>query len=294
MQLYQFFNQNPRIAVAYSGGVDSSYLVYAAKAAGCDVRAYFIKSQFQPEFELDDAKRFTETLGVTLTVGTLDVLRETSIYRNPYDRCYYCKTAILKRIWELVRADKITMLCDGTNADDDEADRPGMRALREQGVVSPLRDCGIAKDEIRRLSKQAGLFTHEKPSYACLATRIPTGMSITTDLLEKIETAENALFDMGFTDFRVRVIKQGRLEDSFGTKGDDSVAQETGFGAQGNGAGKQEDVSGTQCDTALAFRLIANIQMPENQWSTAAEKRIDILGALKPIFSSVVLDLAAR
>jgi uncharacterized protein len=284
LQLYQFFKQNPRIAVAYSGGVDSSYLLYAAKAAGCDVRAYFIKSQFQPEFELVDAKRLTEFLGLPLIIGTLDVLCDENIYLNRHNRCYHCKTAILKKIWELAQADGITVLCDGTNADDDETGRPGMRALRELGVVSPLRDCGITKEEIRRLSKLAGLFTNEKPSYACLATRIPTGMTITPSLLEKIETAENALFDMGFTDFRIRVR----------TQGDGSVVQGAGSGIQVGESGMQGSGSGTQDNAALAFRLVANIQMPENQWNTAAEKRIDILNALKPIFDSVALDLATR
>ena len=96
------------------------------------------------------------------------------------------------------------MLCDGTNASDDGADRPGMKALAELGVRSPLREAGLSKPEIRRLSREAGLFTHDKPAYACLATRVPTGTPITPGLLEKTERAENALFSLGFTDFRVR------------------------------------------------------------------------------------------
>jgi uncharacterized protein len=202
------------MAVAFSGGVDSSYLLYAAKAAGCDVRAYFIKSQIQPRFELDDAARLADSIGVPLTVAELDALRGANVAGNPPDRCYYCKTAILSKLRELADADGVTVLCDGTNADDDETDRPGMRAQRERGVVSPLRDCGLTKADIRRLSKQAGLFTHEKPSYACLATRIPTGTAITEELLEKIERAEETLFDMGFSDFRVRLLppRSARLQ----------------------------------------------------------------------------------
>lgn len=205
MQLHDFFDQNQRIAIAYSGGVDSSYLLYAAKAAGCDARAYFIKSQFQPQFELDDAIRFAASVGAPLIVGTLDVVGEEKIARNRDDRCYHCKTAILTKLWELARADGFTVLCDGTNIDDSESDRPGMRALREQGVISPLRDHGLSKTEIRLLSKQAGLFTHSKPAYACLATRIPTGSVITGEWLEIIERAERTLFDLGFSDFRVRL-----------------------------------------------------------------------------------------
>ncbi|MCL2254284.1 MAG: TIGR00268 family protein, partial [Lachnospiraceae bacterium] len=97
---------------------------------------------------------------------------------------------------------------DGTNASDDASDRPGMKALAELKVRSPLRECGITKDEVRRFSKEAGLFTFDKPAYACLATRIPTGRPITGELLEKVELAENALFKLGFSDFRVRVFAE--------------------------------------------------------------------------------------
>ena len=206
MLLDDFFKKNPRIAVAFSGGVDSSYLLYAAISAGCDVRAYFIKTQFQPKFELEDAVRVADFTGAGMTVAEMDMLRNSDVSDNPPDRCYHCKYAIMSKLRELAGADGYTVLCDGTNADDGESDRPGMRALRELGILSPLRDCGMIKSEIRLLSKQAGLFTHDKPSYACLATRIPTGTMITEELLKKIERAETALMEMGFSDFRVRFI----------------------------------------------------------------------------------------
>jgi uncharacterized protein len=204
--LQKFFKQNPRIAVAYSGGVDSSYLIYAAKEAGCEVRAYFIKTQFQPRIELNDAIRFAGRYGISLTVDALNALGETSVAENQADRCYHCKTLIFKRLRELSKADGFDVLCDGTNADDKESERPGMRALRELGVISPLRDSEFTKADIRIMSKQAGLFTHDKPSYACLATRIPEGTGITVRLLDKIERAEEALHEMGFSDYRVRLI----------------------------------------------------------------------------------------
>ena len=206
MQLQQFFERNPRFAVAFSGGVDSSYLLYAANAADCDVHAYFIKSEFQPQFELDEAINMAKKLGVTITVENISVLGEPNVYENPADRCYHCKTAILKKLKELALLDGYTVLCDGTNTDDDETDRPGMRALKEQGVLSPLRECGLGKTDIRYLSEKAGLSTFDKPAYACLATRIPTGTAISQDRLDKVERAENALFNMGFSDFRVRLI----------------------------------------------------------------------------------------
>ena len=206
MNLQQFFERNPRFAVAFSGGVDSSYLLYAAGAADCDVHAYFIKSEFQPQFELDDAISIAKSLGVKITVENLSVLSVAKVFENPADRCYHCKTIILKKLKESARLDGYSVLCDGTNADDDETDRPGMRALKEQGVISPLRECGLGKTEIRRLSEKAGLSTFNKPAYACLATRIPTGTSISKGHLGNIERAENVLFNMGFSDFRVRLI----------------------------------------------------------------------------------------
>jgi len=248
LELDDFFKENPKIAVAFSGGADSSYLLYAAKTAGCDVRAYFIKSQLQPRFELNEAVRIAGCLGVSLTVDVFDALEDADVANNPQNRCYYCKTRMLKRLWQLARADGHSILCDGTNMDDEESDRPGMRALRELGVVSPLRESKITKAGIRRMSEQAGLSTHNKPSYACLATRIPTGTVITLRMLEKIESAEEALFEMGFSDLRVRLEPPDK----------------------------------------------AVIQLPDGQLEAAAAKRADILTALKPCFSSVVLDLTAR
>lgn len=202
--LKTFFETHKKVAIAFSGGVDSAYLLYAAKAAGCDVRAYYVKSRFQPQFELEDARRLAGELNVPMTEAALDILQNPSVAANGADRCYHCKRAIFTLIMQLAAADGHTILCDGTNSDDDEGDRPGMAALRELRVLSPLREAGLSKREIRELSREAGLFTHDKASYACLATRIPTGTEITADLLEKTERAEDAMSALGFTDFRVR------------------------------------------------------------------------------------------
>ena len=174
MTLQAFFQANPRAALAFSGGVDSAYLLWAGRHWGCDLTAYYVRTAFQPEFEYEDARRLAEEVGVPL--------RETA------------------------RRDGHTLLLDGTNASDDAGDRPGMRALRELEVRSPLRECGLTKAEIRAQSKEAGLFTWNKPAYACLATRIPTGTAITAGDLERVEAAEGALFALGFTDFRVRLL----------------------------------------------------------------------------------------
>lgn len=204
MDLKEFFAAHPKAALAFSGGVDSAYLLYAAKAAGCDVRAYFVKSPFQPQFELADARRLAGELGVPLTVEELDVLSVPQAAENGPKRCYYCKRAIFSRLRERARADGYPILMDGTNASDDAGDRPGMQALSELGVCSPLRECGLDKGRIRALSRQAGLFTHDKPAYACLATRIPTGTPITPELLLRTEQGEDLLASLGFRDFRLR------------------------------------------------------------------------------------------
>lgn len=205
MTLHDFFKQNRCAALAFSGGVDSAYLLYAALQSGCDIHAYYVKSAFQPKFELDDALRLAKELDANLTVLELDILSEPPVVQNPANRCYYCKKIIFARIVEAARADGYDLLIDGTNASDDADDRPGMRALKELSVRSPLRECGITKEQVRRLSKEAGLFTWDKPAYACLATRIPTGSEITGEKLHITEMSEKALSDMGFSDFRIRM-----------------------------------------------------------------------------------------
>lgn len=204
MTLSQFFHDHPKAAIAFSGGVDSAYLLYAAKISGAEVTAYYIKTAFQPQFELEDALRLARQLDVPMKVLPLDILCREAVTANPADRCYHCKKAIFTAITQAAAADGYSLLLDGTNASDEEADRPGFRALRELSVRSPLRECGLTKAEIRHLSKEAGLFTYDKPAYACLATRIPTGEPITAELLAATETAEGYLASLGFRDFRVR------------------------------------------------------------------------------------------
>ncbi|HJD25656.1 MAG TPA: ATP-dependent sacrificial sulfur transferase LarE [Candidatus Blautia intestinipullorum] len=205
MKLKEFFEKYPRVALGFSGGVDSAYLLYAGRKYGADIRPYFIKTAFQPEFELRDAIRLTEELGIELTVVEYDILAETRVIQNPSDRCYYCKSALFRTLRRQALKDGYEILLDGTNASDEASDRPGMKAVRELKVLSPLRDCGLTKNEIRKLSREAGLFTWEKPSYACLATRIPTGVPINGTLLTRIEKGEEALAALGFSDFRIRL-----------------------------------------------------------------------------------------
>ena len=206
MNLDQFFTEHPKAAIAFSGGVDSAYLLHAAVRSGADVTAYYVNTPFQPCFELEDARRLAQELGADLRILTVDILCREAVVSNPPDRCYHCKKALFSAIMDAAKADGYNLLLDGTNASDDAADRPGMRALRELAVRSPLQEAGLMKGEIRRLSKEAGLFTHNKPAYACLATRIPTGEVITAEKLQKTEAAESWLAELGIRDFRVRLL----------------------------------------------------------------------------------------
>ncbi len=205
MKLGEYFKRNNRIAIAFSGGVDSAYLLYAAVSAGADTKAYYVKSVFQPEFEFEDAVKTAELIGCGLRVIEADVLSDERVAANPEDRCYYCKQHIMRAICEAAEADGYETVCDGTNASDDADDRPGFRALEEFGIRSPLRECGLTKADIRKASKEAGLPAWDKPAYACLATRVRTGERITKEKLAATEEAEGLLYSMGFRDLRVRM-----------------------------------------------------------------------------------------
>lgn len=204
MELKDFFARYPRAALAFSGGVDSAWLLYAGLSCGAEVRPYYVKTQFQPRFEYEDAMRLCRELGAEPRVLHLDALACPEVATNGPDRCYHCKIRIMSTIWAAAREDGYPVLLDGTNASDDGADRPGMRALEELGVLSPLRLCGLTKPQIRDKSRQAGLFTWKKPAYACLATRVATGEPITQARLRVVEDSEDFLFSLGYTDFRVR------------------------------------------------------------------------------------------
>ncbi len=218
MTLDEFFAENQNIALAYSGGVDSAYLLYEAKKHCKRVGVYHARTPFVPAFEREDAAMLANRLGVELAVVELDPLAVPDIAANRQDRCYHCKTAVFAAIINRAKEEGFSIVIDGTNASDKADDRPGMRALAELGVRSPLRECGITKAEVRRASKEAGLFTWDKPAYACLATRVPTGTPIKRDDLERIERGENALHTMGFGGFRLRLTQSGGAKLQFLTE----------------------------------------------------------------------------
>ena len=205
MTLNDFFKEHNSVALAFSGGVDSAYLLDMAIRSGAKVKAYYVKSQFQPDFELCDAQKLASLLGAEMTVIDVDVLSDKDIAINPKNRCYYCKKKIFSEIIAAAKKDGFTTIIDGTNASDNVTDRPGMQAIKELGVLSPLRICGLTKDQIRSYSKENSLFTWNKPAYACLATRIATGEEINNEKLKQTEKAEEFISKLGFSDFRIRM-----------------------------------------------------------------------------------------
>ena len=203
-KLRAWFRENPRVVLGFSGGVDSGFLLAAAVECGAEAHPVFIQTPFQPAFELRDAEALAAFLGLRPEVLEAGPLDDPDIVKNGPDRCYHCKRMLFSLLKE--RADRLgAALIDGTNASDPEDDRPGMRALRELGARSPLREAGFTKADVRAEAKKRGLFTWDKPSYACLATRVPTGTALERETLRKVEGAEDALFALGYRNFRVRV-----------------------------------------------------------------------------------------
>ena len=213
-KLARFFEEHPRVAVAFSGGVDSSYLLYAAVTCGADVRAYTVESQFRSPVERRNSDELAEVLGVRRTIVNVDALSNAELVSNPPNRCYLCKKIVFGAIIRTAVADEYPTVVDASNVSDDPLERPGMKALEEMDVLSPLRDAGLSKSDVRRLSKEAGLKCWNSPSDSCLATRIATGTPITADLLKRTAETENRLRAMGFSGIRVRTLSDGtaRLE----------------------------------------------------------------------------------
>lgn len=204
-QLREFLCDHSKVVVAFSGGVDSSYLLYMATKYCQDVKACFVQTPFQPQFELCDAQQVAKQLGVKLDVIPLDVMDNKCVVNNAHDRCYHCKLTIMTKLINIAKQGGYSCVIEGTNASDDIADRAGFKALQQLGVLSPLRMCGITKSIIRQQAHLYNLATADKHSYACLATRIPCGIIITRETLNKVEQCEQHLKQQfGLTVFRVR------------------------------------------------------------------------------------------
>ena len=193
-------------AVAFSAGVDSTFLLKAAhEALGDGAFAVTVRSVFCPDREGDEAAAFCAGEGIRHIVETVDVLAVPGVRDNPPDRCYLCKKALFTRLFEIDRQNGAEHLLEGSNTDDLGDYRPGMRAVEELGVESPLRVAELSKSEIRALSRELGLPTWDKPSYACLASRIAYGEELTARKLAMVDAAEEYLRSLGLRQLRVRV-----------------------------------------------------------------------------------------
>lgn len=196
-----------RLAIGYSGGVDSAYLAaVAASAVGApNVLAIIGRSASYPAAQWQTARDVAERLGLVVHEVDTDELNDPRYAANPTNRCYFCKTELWTRLVPYARSRGFALIADGTNADDLHDWRPGAQAAKEHGIRSPLADLGFSKDDIRRFSKARGLPTWQQPSSPCLSSRIPYGTPVTVARLARVERAEAALRTLGVTgDLRVR------------------------------------------------------------------------------------------
>ena len=193
------------VLVAYSGGVDSTFLAYVAKDV-LDDKAVAV-TNYSPAFhpmEITQARTIARDLSLTHILIEAEHLDNPQFVANDVQRCYYCKNILCKHWLEIAQIEGLAFVLEGTNSDDRNVPRPGMKAIAASGIISPLLEVGLTKQEIRRLSREMGLPNWNRPASPCLATRIPHGTPITADLLSLIARAEDAIRELGLVQFRVR------------------------------------------------------------------------------------------
>lgn len=204
--LKSYLREKEKLAVAFSGGVDSTFLLKVAHdVLGDNVIAVTVKSRSFPERECRESEAFCKAEGIRQIVIHVDELEIEGFAQNPPNRCYICKTQLFGKIMETAKEQGMSYVAEASNLDDDGDYRPGMQAVEELGALSPLRVAGFDKKTIRKVSKELGLLTWDKPSYACLSTRFVYGEEITAEKLQMIEQVEQFLIDAGFAQMRVRI-----------------------------------------------------------------------------------------
>lgn len=205
-QLQEYFRQLGSVAVAFSSGVDSTFMLKTAhEVLGDRCIAVTAESCSFPEREKNEAAEFCRREGIKHIICRSEELEIEGFCQNPPDRCYICKKELFTKIKAIAAENGIEYVAEGSNTDDLGDYRPGLRAVAELGIKSPLRDCGLSKSEIRELSKELGLPTWQKQSFACLASRFPYGETITAEKLGMVDKAEQLLLDNGFSQVRVRI-----------------------------------------------------------------------------------------
>lgn len=212
MELQQKFQRLKEIlieagsgAVAFSGGVDSTFLLKVAHdVLGDKIVAVTARSSTYPEREYNEAKEYVKQFGVKHITIISEELEIEGFAKNPINRCYFCKTELFSKVREEANKLNLSNVFDGSNFDDLGDFRPGMKAAKEQGVISPLKQAKLTKADIRELSKMLNIPTWNKPAFACLSSRFPYGKEITVEKLSMVEKAEQFLMDLGFRQLRVR------------------------------------------------------------------------------------------
>lgn len=200
------------VIIAFSGGVDSSLLLKlaceAARETKHTVYGILLHTMLHPSGEVESAERIAEEMGAVFKVIKIDELKEAKIENNPTDRCYRCKKYLFQSVLNEAKRLGVKTVIEGTNQDDLKVYRPGIRAVKELGIISPLADAGFTKEEVRRLAEAYGVSVFNKPSTPCLATRFPYGTQLSYEEMRKVEKGEALLRSRGFYNVRLRVYKE--------------------------------------------------------------------------------------